>query len=139
MVHVDWDFLKEAETLSDALACVSEDGRSLSAWISDYAAGHDIERRDAIRKSLLNQTFAYQIFAGTRRPSRDKLIQLAFGLGMAPHEACDLLERGGVNALLVTCRRDVIIAFCLEKGMDIGACDDMLWAEGERTLMPSGA
>lgn len=115
MVQVDWDFLKEVETVNDALACVSEDARTLSAWISDYAASHDVERRQAIKKSLLNQTFAYQIFAGTRRPTRDKLIQLAFGLSMAPHEASGLLEHGGVNALLPTCRRDVIIAFCLRR------------------------
>lgn len=131
---MDWEFLEKVETLDEALSFVRADQRTLSAWLMDYIDSRDIKRGIAIKKSLLNQTFAYQIFAGSRRPSRDKLIQLAFGLDMGPKDASRLLEHGGVNALLPTCRRDVIIAFCLEKGLDIGACEDMLWAEGEKTL-----
>jgi len=132
---VDWDFIKAgACSLGDALARVGNDVRPAGVWAADLIKSRGLVRSEVIRRSRLNQTFAYQILSDARHASRDKLIQLAFGLDMGPKDASRLLEHGGVNALLPTCRRDVIIAFCLEKGLDIGACEDMLWAEGEKTL-----
>lgn len=136
MVLVGWDFVRRAETVSDALASAHIDPRSLSTWLADLTETQGTDRVTVIKRSHLNQTFAYQIFAGTRRPSRDKLIQLAFGLGLGIEATCELLERGGISALVPISRRDVIIAFCLEHGLDVDTCDDLLWAEREQTLMP---
>ena len=66
-----------------------------------------------VRRSRLNQTFAYQIMAGMRHPSRDKLVQLCFGMRLDEEKASELLERGDCAALRPFVRRDVIIAFCL--------------------------
>ncbi len=139
MVRVDWRFLQEVGTADEALARVEVDERPLKAWLGDMLSSYGLDRSTVIRKSRLNQTFAYQIFAGSRRPSRDKLIQLAFGMGLGVDEACELLERGGANALRGTCARDVVIAFCLSRGFDISACDDLLWSLGQQTLMQPDA
>lgn len=139
MVYVDWRFLKQASTVDEALACVEVDERSLKAWLNDALSTRELDRSTVIRRSRLNQTFAYQIFAGARRPSRDKLIQLAFGIGLGVEEASELLERGGASALRATCSRDVVIAFCLEHGLDVDACDDMLWDQHEQTLVQADA
>lgn len=132
---VDWEFVTCADTVSDALAEACVDERTLSAWLTELIVERETDRLSVIRRSHLNQTFAYQIFAGTRRPSRDKLIQLAFGFGLGAVDTCELLERGGVSALLPRCRRDVVIAFCLEHGLDLDTCDDLLWEQREQTLM----
>lgn len=139
MVRVDWQFLTQASTVDDALACVQVDGRSLKAWLNDALTARGVDRSAVIRKSRLNQTFAYQIFAGARRPSRDKLIQLAFGMGFGAEETSELLERGGMSALRCACQRDVVIAFCLERGLDVDTCDDMLWDHHEQTLLQADA
>lgn len=139
MVCVDWRFLKQAETVDEALACVEADERTLKAWLGDALASRGLDRSVVIRRSRLNQTFAYQIFAGARRPSRDKLIQLAFGIGLGVDETSELLERGGVSALRHSCRRDVVVAFCLERGLDVDTCDDMLWDHHEQTLVQADA
>ena len=139
MVCVDWDFLDTAHTIGEALEGAGLDQRAFSAWLLYLVAAQGLDRRTVIKRSRLNQTFAYQIFAGTRRPSRDKLVQLAFGLNLNVMQACELLQRGSVSALLPTCRRDVIIAYCLHHGLDVGACDDLLWDLNERTLMQPDA
>ena len=139
MVRVDWQFLTQVSTVDDALACVQVDGRSLKAWLNDALTARGVDRSAVIRKSRLNQTFAYQIFAGARRPSRDKLIQLAFGMGFGAEETSELLERGGMSALRYVCQRDVVIAFCLERGLDVDTCDDMLWDHHEQTLLQADA
>ena len=53
--------------------------------------------------------------------------------------SCELLERGGANALMPSCLRDVVIAFALDRGLGVLECDDLLWSFGERTLVSRGA
>lgn len=135
---VGWELVTEAPTLDDALAGVASDEGTLGEWLMSRLDERGVDRRSVIRRSRLNQTFAYQIFSDSRRPSRDKLIQLAFGLGLGIDETCELLERGGANPLRPACRRDVAIAFCLHRGLDVDSCDDMLWDIGEQTLVSIG-
>jgi hypothetical protein len=136
----EWDFMdKGAGSLEQALADMSSPDPTLSEWIRGSLERRGLARNVVIRGSRLNQTFAYQIIAGTRRASRDKLLQLAFGMGLRRSEASELLERGGTNPLSSGCRRDVVIAFCLERRLTLIACDDLLWSLGEATICDGGA
>ena len=130
-----WQIVQQGnKTLQEVLAEASLDDRSFASWISDELARRGIKKNAVVRRSRLNQTFAYQIMAGMRRPSRDKLIQLCFGMRMDEVEACELLERGDASALRPYDRRDVIVAFCLNRQLEVSACDDLLWGLGEETF-----
>lgn len=131
----EWQIVQHnGDTLEDVLAAAPLDERPFSAWVSEQLAQRGLKKNLVVKRSRLNQTFAYQIMAGMRHPSRDKLVQLCFGLGMNELEACELLERGGASPLRTYNRRDVIIAFCLNRHLDISVCDDLLWGLGESTL-----
>lgn len=131
----NWDTVRDGgHTLDEVLAAAELDDRSFSQWVGDELAAQGLKKNMVVRRSRLNQTFAYQIMAGMRHPSRDKLVQLCFGMRMDESCACELLERGGCAPLRPYVRRDVIIAFCLNRGMEISACDDLLWGLGEETL-----
>ena len=121
--------------MGDALARAGNDVRPAGVWAADLIKSRGLVRSEVIRRSRLNQTFAYQILSDARHASRDKLIQLAFGMALGIDECCELLERGGVNALSTCSRRDVVIAYCLDRGLDVATCDDILWDLGERTLV----
>ena len=41
-----------------------------------------LNKADVVRGSLLSRAYVYQIFSGEKTPSRDKLIAIAFGLGL---------------------------------------------------------
>lgn len=138
-MRLSWDFIeKDTSSALEAIQRAPLDGRTLTEWIQDTLVAHGLKRNEAIRASHLNQTFAYQIIVGTRHAARDKLIQLAFGMELGIDDTCELLERGGANALLPTCRRDLVIAFALSQGMGILECDDLLWSMEERTLVSCG-
>ena len=137
MMDTRWDFIGDGSLGAESvLACASLDETPFSEWLMSMMERCGRSRRETIRASRLNQTFAYQIISGQRRASRDKLIQLAFGMGFELETACELLERGGVSALLPWQRRDVIIACALRRRMSLVECDDLLWDMGERTIMP---
>ena len=130
-----WHIVHEqSATLEDVLGKARLDDRSFSEWVNEELALRGMKKNLVVRRSRLNQTFAYQIMAGMRHPTRDKLIQLCFGMLLDETEASELLERGEASALRPYNRRDVIIAFCLNRHLEISVYDDLLWGLGEQTL-----
>ena len=65
------------------------DDRSLSDYLMDLIDAHGVRRADVVRRSAVNSTFVYQIFAGERQVGRDNAIKIAFGIG------CTLRETSG--------------------------------------------
>lgn len=128
------EMLQGDQTLQEVLDASSFDSRSFSQWVSDELTARNMKKNAVVRRSCLNQTFAYQIMAGMRNPSRDKLIQLCFGMRLDETDSCEMLERGGMSALRVYNRRDAVVAYCLNRGLEVSTCDDLLWGMGEKTL-----
>ena len=139
-MRLSWEFIHDSTIgLLDAIHRAPLDDRDFQTWVADVIETRGLRRNEVVHASHLNQTFAYQIIAGTRKATRDKLIQLAFGMGLGVFEACELLERGGANALVPRSRRDVVIAFALDRRLSVLECDDLLWEVGEVTLVTRGA
>ncbi len=78
-----------------------------------------IKKADVIRKSGLDTVYGNQIFSGVRKPKRDKIIALAFGLGLDFQETQQLLKRTFFNLLYVKNKRDSVIIYCIKNGFDI--------------------
>ena len=69
-----------------------------------------------IRDADLDRTYGYQIINGTRKPTRDKLIQLAFGLKLDADEADRLLRIAGFSPLYPRVQCEAAAIFCMNKG-----------------------
>lgn len=107
---------------------------TLVSWLKTALEGRSLTRIEVIRASKLNSTFGYQIIAGSRHASRDKLLQLAFGLKLSPKETSHMLTLGGHAPLMEDNRRDAIVAWCLANGRCLEETDDILWNHGEGTV-----
>lgn len=79
-----------------------------------------------IRTAQIDRTYGHQLFNGTRKPSRDKAIQLAFGFGMTVDETQHLLRIAGKNPLYPKIKRDAAILFCLSRGMNVFETQSLL-------------
>ena len=82
------------------------------------------EKRDmlpaqVIERSQIERTYGHQLFNGTRRPSRDKVIQLALGLGLSVDETQRLLRAAGKSQLYPRLKRDAVILYALQKKLPI--------------------
>lgn len=82
------------------------------------------EKRDmlpaqVIERSQIERTYGHQLFNGTRRPSRDKVIQLAIGLGLSVDETQRLLRAAGKSQLYPRLKRDAVILYALQKKLPI--------------------
>lgn len=72
-----------------------------------------------IRRSAIDRTYGHQLFNGRRKPSRDKVIQLAFGFGLDVEGAQELLKLARQTALYPKIKRDAVILRCLNEHKDI--------------------
>lgn len=108
--------------------------QSLTELLQDFLISKDLKKSTVIRNANLDRVYAYQIFDGKHRPSRDKLLCLAFGLHLTVPETQQLLKTAQLSPLYPRIKRDVLILECLFQGKDIFLCNDNLEANGECVL-----
>ena len=74
-------------------------------------------------RALLSHGYVNNVLSGVRKPSRDAVIKLAFGLSLSVDDANRLLKLAGHGELYPRIERDAIFLFCLNKGTSmIDAC-----------------
>lgn len=83
-----------------------------------------------IERSQIERTYGHQLFNGTRRPSRDKVIQLALGLGLSVDETQRLLRAAGKSPLYPRLKRDAVILYGIQKKLPILAVQESLTKYG---------
>lgn len=108
--------------------------RSLPEYLQQLLDERGLIRSEVVRAAGINETFGYQIFMGQRNASRNKILQLAFAMGLTLKEANRLLQAAGSNELYCKCRRDAIIIFCLDKRYSLQKTDEELYRFGEDTI-----
>jgi hypothetical protein len=119
--------------IEENIQCYS--GADLVGFLTHLLAVRQINRADAVKASGLSLTFGFQIFSGVRKPSRDKLLALAFGIGMDDDECRRTLMLAGYSPLYLKNRRDAAIAFGLRKRLDVYQLDQLLFDLGEPLLL----
>lgn len=90
---------------------------TLSEYLKRLCEERGIAHEQIIKRACLDRTYGHQIFCGLRQPTRDKVIQLAFGFGMSLEETQALLKIAHHSALYPRIERDAAISFCLHKKM----------------------
>ena len=108
--------------------------RSLPEHLQLLLKQKGMRRADVARGSLLDRKYIYQIFDGTKTPSRDKLIAMAFGLRLSVEEVQTMLKLSENTELYVRDRADAIILFALQRGMSIFRTNDLLYEYGYAVL-----
>lgn len=107
---------------------------SLAEHLDALLDQKETSKAEVIYRARLDTVYGYQIFNGTRKPSRDKLLQLAFGFPLTYKETLTLLRIAGVYSLYVRRRRDSIIIFALNKGFSLEQLNELLEQEDEAYL-----
>jgi len=88
---------------------------SFSSYLNDLCTKKNTVPAHVIEKSGIERTFGHQIFNGRRKPSRDKVIQLAVGFEMDYTDAQGLLTAARKSTLYPKIKRDAVVIYALEK------------------------
>lgn len=104
----------------------SMQAENFCACLNDLCRELGAVPEQVIRRSQIDRSYGHQLFNGTRKPSRDKVLQLAFGFGLNVDQAQRLLRSAGKSLLYPRLQRDTIILFALDKGMTLFELQELL-------------
>ncbi len=108
--------------------------RTLASYLQELLEEKGLTRSEVLARCEINDTHGWQIFKGKRGAGRDKVLQLAFALGLTLRETNRLLQAAEVHELYSKRRRDAIILYCLTQGYTLQALNEELYRFGEDTL-----
>ncbi|MCL1831330.1 MAG: hypothetical protein FWG45_00290 [Oscillospiraceae bacterium] len=96
-------------------------------YITALCVKKDVTPESVIKAADIERTYGHKFFNGARAPTRDKVIQLAFGFRLNFDEAQDLLNAAKKNALHPKVKRDAVIVYALEKKHGLIAVQETLY------------
>ena len=105
------------------------DRRRLAEFLQQYMKEKGLKRGEVIRASQLNEVYAYQIFNGTKEPSRDKVVCLLLAMKTTVLEAQTLLKVCGYAPLDAKNERDCMLLYALEHGLTVTETQMLLDSE----------
>lgn len=114
----------DSEMLKETIDEIDE--MTFSMYFDYLCRIKDVNRGDLIRLTNLSRTYAYQIFNGTKKANRDKIIQIALALQLDLKETERLLKLAGHNALYSKIKRDAIIIYAIERKLSPLATNQLL-------------
>jgi hypothetical protein len=86
---------------------------SFSEYISTLCKQRGEVPERIIKKANIERAFGHAIFRGDRNPSRNTVLQLAFGFDADVDLTQSLLKHAGHSALYPRVPRDAVIGYCL--------------------------
>lgn len=95
-------------------------------YISKVCKEKGMVPEQVIKHASIERTYGHQLFNGTRKPSRDKAIQLAFGLDLDLEATQKLLLIAQKSLLYPKIKRDAAIIFCFNNHKDIFETQSLL-------------
>ncbi len=121
--------IKESSNILDFLAENREEMQlnGLTRYLEEWLREKDLTKADVVRRSNLNRAYVYQIFLGRKYPSRDKVIALAFGMGLTAEETQKLLKQAGYRELYPRDPRDALLLYAVEHDMTILDANELLY------------
>ena len=129
--------LCRAPSLRDFLKDNEEDFTTadFSSLLNEEFLRSGLSKATLAKNSGMSEIYLHQLFAGKRRPSRDRLIALCIGLSESIDGTQELLRQSGLAQLYVRKKRDAVILYGLLHGLNLYQVNDLLFDCGEETLV----
>ena len=109
-------------------------GGQITELLTNLYQKRHISKAALALRSGMSEVYLHQVFAGRRKPSRDRLICLCIGLEASLDETQRLLKQASYAQLYPKNKRDAIILHGLLHQTALDMINDKLFTENEKTL-----
>lgn len=107
----------------------------LPDYLSALLSERGLTVREVVNACNLDRSYGYQLFNGTRRPTRNMLLRLCLVLKLSEEEAQRLLKLSGRPALYPRSRFDAAVLYGMNHRMSLEETDELLASLGEESLL----
>lgn len=90
----------------------------------------DLKKSKVIEKTNLQKNYAYQICNGTKKGSKEKIIQLALAMRLNLHDTNNLLSLSNNGLLYAKVKKDAILIYALQHHYNLFKTNELLFAHG---------
>jgi transcriptional regulator with XRE-family HTH domain len=102
--------------------------------LKEHYANSGLTQEAIANRSMLSHGYVNNILQNIKRPSRDTIVKLAFGLSLNVDDTNRLLKLAGHGELYPRLERDAVILFCLNKGVNLIEANELLQQRLESVL-----
>lgn len=107
----------------------------LTEYLSLLLKDRGLSVRDVVESCNLDRSYGYQLFNGTRRPTRNMLLRLCLVLELPEEEAQRLLKLAGRPVLYARSRSDAAVLYGLNHHLSLEETGELLVSLGEESLL----
>lgn len=106
----------------------------LTEYLRELLIDHGLSVQDVVVGCHLDRSYGYQLFNGTRKPTRNFLLRLSLLLKLQETDAQRLLKIAGRQPLYARNRRDAAVLYGLTHGLTTDETQELLAELGEEGL-----
>lgn len=100
-------------------------------YLNQCLEKQEMTKAEIIDRANIQTNYGYQIFDGSKTPSRDKVLALCFAMELTVDESNRLLKLSDHSILYPRIKRDSIIIFAIEKKKNFMEANLLLDEMGE--------
>lgn len=97
-------------------------------YLEELLKSKGINKSTIIKNADIDRTYGYQVLKGTKKPSRDKILQLCIGGNFSLEETNKALKLGNCGELYSKNRRDAVIIFGINRKLNVLQVNDLLYS-----------
>ena len=120
------DYLKE-----NSIYMISDE---LPTYLTNILKKKRLVKSLVIKNSELSEVMGYQIFSGTRKPSRDSLLSICIAMGLDVEETQEILKIAQFASLYPKAKRDCIIINGIVTNKSVSQINETLYELNENTI-----
>ena len=114
------NFIEDEKMLDDYLKLqLPKNTLTFINYLEEIRSNKNLKKGLWIEQADISRSYAYQIFNGTKSPSRDTILKLCISGGFSLEEPNKALTLGGFNKLYAKNRRDSLLIFALNKQLNL--------------------
>lgn len=87
-------------------------------------------RGKVLSLTTIQRNYGYQIFDGTRKPNKDKVIQLCLALRLDLRLTNNVLSLSNNGMLYAKVKRDALLIYCIENNKSVYETNELLMEYG---------
>ncbi|MBQ3854716.1 MAG: hypothetical protein II778_08410 [Anaerovibrio sp.] len=137
--NTDWleHELSDAKSVESYLTDNKDElnNQSLPEYLEGILKEKGLNKAQVIEKSCLDKVYAYHIFAGRKKSSRNRILALALAMELTPDETQHLLYYAEAEKLYVRNSWDSVVWYALENRLSVVETNLLLDKLGETKLL----
>lgn len=102
------------------------DDKNFFSFLSTLIADSGKPKTRIVTDSCISEPYLYNLLRGEKRPSRNSVIKLAFGLGLTLETTERFLMLAGYSSFYVRHKRDALLKYAFQNSMNISEADNLL-------------